>query len=260
MSTLDATTEPKGLSINEGSSMLEIIRQIALDPKAEVAKFSELLSFQERLEAREAKAAFERDFALAIEEMPRVKKDAKYNPTRDGKAKDDIYFTSYEALDTAITPIEKKYGFTRSFKSRPSKEGGMKGIVQILVMRHKGGHVDESEMELPPDATGSGAMNGLKAMGSARSYGKRYLTKDYWNIITSDDKDDDGQAAGAITQDQADTILAMCAELGWKTDEQRAPFLTFMKVPKIADIQTYDYSKAIKGLAAKRAEMEKKAK
>ena len=91
-------------------------------------------------------------------------------------------------------------------------------------------------------------MNGLKAMGSARSYGKRYLTKDYWNIITSDDKDDDGQAAGAITQEQVDTLLAMCTQLGWTTPEARKPMMDWLKIKRLDELQSYDYLKAFNEL------------
>lgn len=224
----------------EAPSILQSIAKAAADPSFDADKLVKLYELNQRDMAWKAKIAFNRDFAAASEEMPRVKK----NGVQDMGTKGKITFAKYEDLDEAIRPVEKKYGFVRSFRSRPVTGG----IVEILCMKHRDGHEEESEMQLPPDATGSGAMSGLKAMGSARSYGKRYLTKDYWNIITSEDKDDDGLRAGAIHQEQVDQLLTLCTQLGWTTPETRKPFLVWLKVAKIQEIQTYDYDKAEKEL------------
>ena len=61
------------------------------------------------------------------------------------------------------------------------------------VLRHRAGHEEEAEIELPADA--SGDKNPVQAVGSTMSYGQRYVTRMLLNL-TSRGEDDDGAVAG----------------------------------------------------------------
>ena len=103
-------------------------------------------------------------------------------------------------------------------------------------------------MQLPPDA-GPGR-NGLQAIGSSRSYGKRYLACDILNLIT-EGADDNGNSVGFITDQQYDALLTLMAQCGMdQSVERKAAFLTYMKAKTLAEIQRRDFRKAEEALKA----------
>ncbi len=60
------------------------------------------------------------------------------------------------------------------------------------VLRHRGGHKEVGELELPPDTTGG--KNAVQAIGSALSYGQRYVARLLLSL-TSRGGDDDARSA-----------------------------------------------------------------
>lgn len=229
MSREVALSEGAGLSV-----MDEFIARAIEDPKFDADKLTKLYELRQRDLGVNAEIAFNVAFAAAKKEMPHVKKRG----IQDMGGKGKITFAKYEDMDAVVTPIEEKHGFVRSFRSR--FDSGT--LLQVCVLRHKQGHSEVSERPIVPDK-GPGR-NDVQAIGSGSSYAKRYLTKDLWDIITEDDRDDDGKRAGAITTDQADQLLTLCTKLDWTTPEARQPFLDWLKVRKVADIQKHDYIKA----------------
>jgi hypothetical protein len=210
-----------------------------------------LLALQKDVMAQAAKVTFEHDFALASREMPIVKKDAK----KDMGEKGVIPYASYEKLDAVVRKIEDKYGFTRRFVSRPIAGG----IVQICVLSHSAGHSIESEMQLPPDP-GPGR-NALQAMGSSRSYGRRYLTLDIWNIVTVG-ADDDGESIGLLSEKQILAIEDLMFQAGMKPAGRDTPeaaasrrrFMEFAGAGKVSDIKADRYDELVRKLRLKAAQ------
>jgi hypothetical protein len=232
----------------EYTDVLAVIARAAADPSVDVAKMGALLQLQEHVMAASAKVQFEMDFARASAEMPLVSKDAKRGM---GAASGVIPYASYENLNSVVTRVEQKYGFTRRFLSRPVAGG----IVQVCVLSHSAGHSIESEMQLPPDP-GPGR-NALQAMGSSRSYGRRYLTLDVWNIVCIG-ADDDGEATDLITEAQAQTIDDLLTQAGMSLGTPQAKeslkrFLEFAKAPKVGQIKAGRYDEIVKMLQRKAA-------
>ena len=90
--------------------------------------------------------------------------------------------------------------------------------------------------------------------GSGESYAKRYLFNAFFNIVT-EGQDDDGRAAGFISQQQADVIGDMIHEFGEKwTPAVQERFFAFMGVQKVSEINASDYQKAVTSLKAKAKE------
>ena len=166
-------------------TLMELIGAIARDPAVDVARIDALISLKERMEARDAEKEFNRDFAAAMLEMPRVTKRG----VKDMGGKGQIPYATYEDVDAAIRPVEVKHGFARSFLTRPADKPG---CVMVLRLTHRAGHSITSERYCRPDP-GPGR-NDTQAEGSGESYGRRYLTLAIWNIVTVG-ADDDGDTA-----------------------------------------------------------------
>jgi hypothetical protein len=225
---------------------LAVIAQLARDPATEVNKLATLLEMQYRFEERAAKVAFNRDFALAAMEMPRVVKDG----VKDMGDKGAIPFAKYETLDAAIKPVETRYGFTRSFRSKPIAGG----VVMVCVLAHCDGHAEDSEMQLPPDP-GPGR-NALQAIGSSHSYGRRYLTLNMWNIVTVGADDDGNRGGTAYVSDREVQIMRdLLDQCGMTTPQTRAGFLKVAKVSRLEDITMADAPGLIKQLELKLRKM-----
>lgn len=238
---LSANTDPLPPAVQQPDSILAIIAQAARDPQVDVAKMQALLEMKERLDDRDAEREFNRDFALAMREMPRVAKRG----IKDMGTKGTIPYETYEDLDAAIRPIESKYGFARSFSTRISDKGT--GVILVLTLTHRAGHSITSERYCPPDP-GPGR-NDTQAIGSGESYGRRYLTKSRWNIVTVGE-DDDAKTAENLTDDQYGKLVNLveaCAMDGEETNR----FLKYVGVGKVADIRPGDYDRATEALRKK---------
>ena len=237
-----STVDQKALAIQPDSqpSLMQMIAQMASDERVNTEKMQALIGMKERLEAREAEAEFHRAFAVVSGLLPRIKK----NGTIDMGAKGKIPFAKYEDLDRIVKPIEAAHGFIRSFSSDLMPNG----VLMIIALGHSGGHSVTSRMQLPPDP-GPGR-NALQAMGSSRSYGKRYLTIDIWNIVT-EGADDDGVGSSAIGEREIRQIEDLLAACDLMTPEQIAPFLKWASVRRIAEIQMVNYPAAVNQLEQK---------
>jgi hypothetical protein len=222
---------------------MEMIAAIARDPNIPVDRIAALIGLQERMEAREAEKEFNLDFAAAMQEMPRVAKRGK----KDMKEKGVIFYETYEDLDAAIRPVETRHGFARSFSTRISDKGT--GVILVLTLTHRAGHSKTSERYCPPD-TGPGR-NDTQAIASGESYGRRYLSKSMWNIVTIG-ADDDGDSADPISDEQAADIDQWLSILAM-TPTQAERFWAWVGPPavNVGTIQRKDFERVAQWLKAR---------
>lgn len=232
--------QPQQLARQAEPTMLEIIRELAVDPRCEPAKLRELMDLQERAEARAAEREFNVDLAAAMTEMPTIKKDG----VKEMGSKGSIPYATYEHLDAVIRPIEQKHGFVRIFTTERLEKPGSLMTVKLL---HRGGHSISSTRYMAPDP-GPGR-NDTQAVGSADSYARRYLTLAIWNIVTVG-ADDDGKKAHAIHDEQIMKINEMVSECDF-TPDQRAKFLQWAGAKSVEDIQTHEFERVMNFLRDK---------
>lgn len=228
----------------EPMDMLTMIYRATKDPDIDATKMMQLMEMAERVEARQAQAAFNVAMIAAQEEMEPVRTDAK-NPQTSSR------YATWAALDRAIRPIYSKHGFALSFDTG---DGAPVDHVRVLLyVMHKSGHTKTYRMDMPADgkgAKGNDVMTKTHATGSAFTYGKRYVGGGAFNIIVSDSPDDDGNAAGGngpITDEQVTTI----AELLARFDADVPAFCKYMGVAAVKDIPAKNYRKAIESLNLK---------
>jgi hypothetical protein len=174
----------------EPTDIATTFERMAKDPTVDVTKFERLIALMERGEARKAETAFNAAMSAAQREMRPVAADA-FNPSTRSK------YASYEAIHSALRPIYTAHGFGLSFNTAPAASPDH--VVILCLVTHEMGHSREYQVDMPADgkgARGSDVMTKTHAVGSAVSYGMRYLLKMIFNVAIGED-DDDGVRAGA---------------------------------------------------------------
>lgn len=187
--------------------------RMAADPNVSVEKLERLMAMKERIDARTAETAFNAAMAEAQAEMEPVNADAS-NPSTHSK------YASYEALDRALRPIYTKHGFALSFNTGDAPTDYVRVLCDVT---HIDGHAKTYKADMPADgkgAKGGDVMTKTHAVGSAMSYGMRYLLKMIFNVAVGEDDDDGNKASGKATpkapdgfQDWLDALTA-CADNG----------------------------------------------
>jgi hypothetical protein len=235
----------------EATSMLQMIKEVALTPGANVEAIRAMLDMQRQLTKDQAERAMNE--ALARLNLPHVKKNGKIPlPSKTDGATRDVAFAKWEDIDTVIRPLLMAEGLSLSFTAPPRQvDGG--GAAMVGRLSHVQGAFREAHISLPLD-TGPGR-NNLQAMGSTISYGKKYLAFMLLNIVT-EGEDDDGQGANEVIDNaRAVEIDLLISEV--KADKPK--FLKFMKAASVPEILAKDYDKAITMLNAKRKASQAKA-
>lgn len=206
------------------------------------AKMQGVLDVMERMMNKEAETEFNRDYMAVKSKIPRIIKDGQVEYEKGGVKEKTFKFASYEAIDRAITKIEKEYGFARSFTTDP-KEGG--GVIVTCTLRHAKGHSITSSIPVALDS--SGGKNNIQGMGSSYSYGKRYTTCMVWDIVTVNEDDDGDGAHERITTEQAERLKAAVDFAG----ASLTGFLAYLGADSIEDIKARDFNKANMALKSK---------
>src|SRR5690606_40950072 len=160
------------------------------DPTVSIERVEQAFAFYQKVQAEPARKAFALALVEAKREMEPIAKDA-YNPQTKSR------YASLTALDKALRPIYTKHGFAVSYNTEQS---AFENHVKIIcTVAHSLGHERTYSVDMPCDgkgAKGGDVMTKTHAMGSAISYGRRYLLASVFNVTTADLPDDDGNAAG----------------------------------------------------------------
>lgn len=200
---LDPTTPPSFENLSpEDQAMMQLISAAVFNPEIGADKLHGLLDVRERLEDRTAERAYDVAMCDTQAEMEPVRKDAS-NPQTHSK------YASGPALDRAVRPIYTKHGFSLSYDTEPSP---LPDHVRLLCyVSHVGGHKVVRRADVPADgkgAKGGDVMTKTHALGSALTYGQRYLLQLIFNISRADD---DGNGASSAREQPAVVNTALAA-------------------------------------------------
>jgi hypothetical protein len=171
-------------------TLVSMISAVVARPDVDVGKIADLLAMQRLAEADAALRAY----MTASNEVQRAMEPIVRNaPNGQTKSK----YATHEALDRALRPIYTEHGFSISFNTADSP---LAEHVRVLCyLQHIGGHREVYQCDIPCDgkgAKGNDVMTKTHAVGSAMTYGKRYLLALAFNIALTD-TDDDGNGASA---------------------------------------------------------------
>jgi hypothetical protein len=242
--TQDLQTIQEGAPLapaSEAMSLLAVIERAARDPMVDVNKMRELMAMRKEIVAEQAAQAFDEAMTHVQEEMRPIAADAS-NPQTRSK------YASYLALDRAMRPIYTRHGFNLTGNTA---EGAPEGYVRVVCDVSRSGHTRRYQVDMPADgkgAKGGDVMTKTHAVGSAMTYGQRYLLKLIFNIAVGED-DDGNRASGdpTISADQIGELQAMIESVG----ANKELFLKYFKVETLADIPTKKFQAAVDALNAK---------
>jgi len=218
-----------------------VLIQAAIDKGLTPEQLGKLFDLQERFERARAVAAFNRSFAAAQAKMPRVVKD-KVNKFLGAN------YVSLEELLEKITPIYTAEGFGMSFTEEECKTPHL--LRYRCKLSHAEGHSEHYVGEFPFDGAGAqggrSGMNPLQARGSTRTYGRRYLACDVWNLAIAE-QDTDGQTGdGPATTAQIQEVLsaiAGCKAAGGKFDLPK--FLQWLQIEDLEHLPAAEVPKVM---------------
>lgn len=233
---------------SETAAIFSIIERAARDPKVDLDKMERLMAMRREELERQAKIAFFTAMKSAQAEIKPVARDADNDQTKSRYAR-------YETISEAIQPVITKHGFSLTFdEGTPEKENHIRVICDVM---HESGHMRQYHADVPFDNVGmKGNPNktNTHAYGSTKSYGRRYLKCDIFDVALKND-DDDGNAASdamstRISEEQAAAIRRMIEETG--TDI--AKFCEYIGVEAVPDITQAQFGRAVTALEKKRTQ------
>lgn len=231
--------------VSEQSAIFSIIERAARDPNVDLDKMERLMAMRQTELDRQAKIAFFTAMKNAQAEMKPVVRDADNDQTKSKYAR-------YETISDAIQPIITKHGFSLSFdEGTPEKENHIRVLCDVM---HEGGYSKQYHGDVPFDNVGmKGNANktATHAYGSTKSYGKRYLKCDIFDVSLKN-ADDDGNAAGepesVISEEQAATIRKLIEETGTPIEK----FCEWAKIDAVPDLLSRHFDKAVRVLQQRR--------
>jgi hypothetical protein len=228
--------------ISDVAAIIQVIERAALNPEVDIDKMERLLQMQERIMARNAKAAYAAALSRMQPELPVI---VERGGIRDRAGNVQSTYARWEDINDAIKPVLARHGFALSFRT-----GAADNKVRVVgVLSHQEGHSEETELELPVDT--SGGKNAVQAVGSSTSYGKRYTAAALLNL-TSKGEDDDGRAGGGnppVSPEQVEDLQERIERYG----ADIAKFCGFLKVRALAELPASRFDAAVKALEDWRA-------
>lgn len=237
---------------SESAAIFQIIERAARDPNVDIDKMQRLMEMREREMARLAQVEFNKAMKAAQAEMPQVARDADNDQTKSRYAR-------YETISEAIQPIITKHGFSLTFsEGTPEKDNHIRVLCEVM---HDAGHVKQYHADIPFDNVGmKGNANktNTHAYGSTKSYGKRYLKCDIFDVALKNE-DDDGNSSGRsvpqerINEEQLQTLRTLIEE----TQSDIAKFCQLGKIEALPDMLSRDYEPAVRLLNEKKSRMAK---
>lgn len=166
--------------------MVHLIERVVMDPNASIDKLERMLEMRERIQAQQAKAAYDAAIAEAKAEIPPILKTGTVD-YGEGKARTHFKHETLDGIAKVVDPILSKHGLSYRFRSKQDD-----GRVHVTcVVAHRDGYAEETTLSGAPDTSGS--KNNYQAVGSAVTYLQRYTLKLALGLSAA--KDDDGQAA-----------------------------------------------------------------
>jgi hypothetical protein len=233
--------EMTGMALSTEVTVPELIR-FAIERKVDPDVLEKLVALQERVMARNARAAFFEALHAFQEECPEIHKSRSAKITTKGGGEYGYTFAPLEEVTRTIRPLLKQHGLAYSWTTEASANPGILNVVCVL--RHVEGHEERATFPVPSET--SAAMSAAQKNGAALTYGRRQSLVAVLGLVTSDDTD--GQEPGEpITAEQVIELDGMIQKSG----ANRARFLKWLEVERLSDLPLAEYGKAVRALQEK---------
>lgn len=193
--------------LSEGDKVLSMIDRVLSNPDLPVEKLEQMFDLYQKVQASEARKAFDAAMAGAKSEIPVIRKSRTVShETKTGGTKSYVH-EDLGGIAEIVDPILAKYGL--SYRYRTSSNVN-EPISVTCIIAHKQGYFEETTLSAGRDDSGN--KNSLQAIGSTITYLQRYTLKAALGLAAA--KDDDAKAASGdtLSEAQVDTLFDLIAE------------------------------------------------
>lgn len=219
---------------NDGATLLAIIQQAAQQPDVDVSKMQHLLELKREWDRDRAAETYSAAITEFQRKCPQIHKGRK-------PASGPIYtYASYDDVMVVVSPILAECGIAVTF-STDCADKAIKTTCRLRV----GTHYEDHVFTIPvPEMR----VNETQKYGAALSYAKRYALQSALNIVVTDEDTDAGNLSGAtITDEQAIQLQEWIDSTG----ADKAKFLAFLKVERLADLPASKFANAMEAIQKK---------
>lgn len=198
---------------------------------ASIEAIEKLMALHERIEAVQARKAFDAAMSAAKSEIPVILKNKLVDyASTDGKSRTTYKHEDLGEIARTVDPILAKHGL--SYRFQTTSEINQPISVTCLVS-HRDGHSEKNTLTGPRDD--SGKKNAIQQMGSTITYLQRYTLKAALGLAAA--SDDDGKASTEqdeplITEDQELELR----DLLLSVDANETDFVRLIKVDHLSEI------------------------
>ena len=232
--------------ITTDNSIMAVISRAAADPTCDIEKLERLLAMHERMQAKQAEQQFSEALSAMQEEMPVI---GERGGIKDKNGRIQSTYALWEDINEMIKPALARHGFALTFRI-PSND---RGIQVEGVLSHRAGHRETTSILLPVDTSGS--KNGVQAVASSVSYGKRYTAGALLNFTTTGE-DDDGNGPAVTPRVTSVQAVQLAVLLEKCSDKAKEAFAKMHGTPASVEKALFDQ---VLGALAKSAEKHAKS-
>lgn len=222
--------------------------EMAINKGVDVTLLERLVALKERVDERDARAAFIAALAAFQSECPpiiKTRENTQFKVTRAGAPRNARY-APLEEIDRIARPVAAKHGLVWTWDTRVEAE-----LMHITCrVLHAMGHSENATVSMPYESKAGSSPQ--QKYGSTQTYGMRYSLTAALGITTADEDVDGVPNAGEvelITPEQARNLDDMIESVG----ANKANFLKWMKVESVDKIPADKFKSAVEALNAKAA-------
>jgi len=215
------------LQVGQSAGVMAVIERAVTNPDVDIEKMQQLLDMQERIMAKDAEMTFNQAMVSALAEIPSFEQSTKGH---------QFMYASFESINHVVKPILAKHNLFMNFTTSFNGDGG---VMVTAVITHKDGHAKQTTGLFPFDTTGS--KNDIQAVGSAISYGKRYMQNSLLNITTHSEDDDGFASQKKIGAGEIAHLNKGLVQISQGADG----LCKYLEVDKLSDIPADKYAEAV---------------
>lgn len=209
----------------------------AMEKAGDADQLEKMLATYERMEANEAKKAYQQAVSNFKAEVPRIDKNktVAFSSTKYKHA-------TLAHITDVVFPVLSRHGLSTNWETSAGENGE---TIITCNLTHVLGHSTSDSMSGAPDDSGS--KNKIQEKGSTVSYLRRYTLLGVLGLATHDEDDDGVASSEPISGHQHSAIVDLMAEHGG--DETR--FLKAWNIGDISELWASNFDKACKMIKEK---------
>lgn len=233
--------------VDSSPASIQGLLHYALEKGADVGALEKLVDLHERVTKTEAAREFARAMAAFQAECPPIKKDSTAKIATRGGSGYSYTYAELDSIAATVNPLLRENGLSYTWNSSVDERGAM--LTCICIVRHINGHSESSNFTLP--IANDSAMSPQQKVAAALTFARRQSLVAALGLVTTDEDTDAVRREvdrTPINADQADQL----DELIDDAEIDRARFLRFLGVEKLADLAATRFDEAKAAIAEKK--------